>query len=106
LSRTTSRRHDRTAIANDVTAQDVSGQFTAHVFDTQSRHTDNGVASASIETASQDDDEPLFQAGWMLYKYKRSRGADPVSDGGLSGAGGQDAELSTVLAASVGTRSR
>jgi hypothetical protein len=64
---------DRTRLANDITAQDVSGQFTAHVFDAQSRDTDHGVASATIETASQDDDEPLFQASWTLYKYKQPR---------------------------------
>lgn len=60
---------DRSALANDVTATDTSGRFTARAFDAASQ-TDSGYASLSIETASEDDDEPLFQASWALYKYK------------------------------------
>jgi hypothetical protein len=95
---------DRTTLANDITAQDISGQFTAHVFDAQSRNTDHGVATASIETASQDDDEPLFLASWLLYKYKQPAVRIPTLTVDCLAQVGKTPNCSTVLAASVGDK--
>jgi hypothetical protein len=95
---------DRTTLANDITAQDVSGEFTAHVFDAQSRNIDHGVASASIETASQDDDEPLFLASWLLYKYKQPAVRIPTLTVDCLAQVGKTPNCSTVLAASVGDK--
>lgn len=94
---------DRTAIANDVTAQDVSGRFTAHLFDATSQ-SDNGVATTSIETASQDDDEPLFQAGWTLNKFKDVRERVPALTVNALAQVGKTPNCSTVMAATVGTK--
>jgi hypothetical protein len=95
---------DRTTLANDITAQDVSGQFTAHVFDAQSRNTDHGVATASIETASQDDDEPLFLASWLLYKYKQPAVRIPTLTVDCLAQVGKTPNCSAVLAANVGDK--
>ncbi len=60
---------DRSGLVNDVSAANVAGTYSAHVFDTASQ-TENGYAATSIETASDDDDEPSYQANWALLKYK------------------------------------
>jgi hypothetical protein len=95
---------DRTAIFNDITAQDTSGRYTAHVFDAQSRNTDNGVATLSIETASQDDDEPLFLASWALYKYKQPLVRIPSLTVNCLAQVGKTPNCATVLAANVGSK--
>lgn len=94
---------DRSAIANDVTAADVSGKYTAHVFDAASK-TDNGVATMSIETASEDDDEPLFQAGWALYKYKTPLPRVATLSVDCLAQVGKTPNCATVLAANVGSK--
>lgn len=94
---------DRSALANDVSAQDVTGAFTAHVFDATSK-TDNGVATSSIETAAQDDDEPLFLASWALYKYKTPLPRVPTLAVDCTAQVGKTPNCSTVMAANVGSK--
>lgn len=94
---------DRTGIANDVTATDVSGEFTAHVFDDPSQD-DNGFATMSIETAAEDNDEPAFQAGWALYKYKDPRVRVPSLTVNCLAQVGKTPNCATVLSATVGTK--
>jgi hypothetical protein len=99
-----SPKMDRTTLVNDVSAQDVTGQFTAHVFDAQSRNTDHGVATASVETASQDDDEPLFLASWMVYKYKQPAVRIPSLTVNCLDQVSKTPNCAAVLAANVGDK--
>jgi hypothetical protein len=99
-----SPKMDRTGLANDITATDVTGRFTAHITDAQSRNTDHGVATMSIETASEDDDEPQFQAGWALYKYKQPALRIPTLTVDCLAQVGKTPNCSTVLALNVGDK--
>lgn len=96
-------RLDRTGLANDITAQDITGRYTAHMVDTQSRNVDNGVATKSIETASEDDDEPLFQASWALYKYKDPKMRVPTLSVNALDQVGKTPNCAAVMAATIGT---
>jgi hypothetical protein len=94
---------DRSAVFNVIDAKDVSGRYTADLFDATSQ-TDNGVATMSIETASEDDDEPLFQAGWALYKYKDVRERVPALTVNALAQVGKTPNCAAVMAATVGTK--
>jgi hypothetical protein len=94
---------DRSALVNDVTATDTAGQFSAHVFDSASQ-TDNGVAATSIETAAQDDDEPLFQVSWALYKYKTPSPRVASLSVDVLAQVGKTPNCATVMATNVGDK--
>lgn len=64
-----SPRLDPSALANDIT---VTGVRVARLIDEPSIDA-NGVATASLTTASQDDDEPLNLASWALKQFKDPR---------------------------------
>lgn len=60
-----SPRLDPSALFNDIT---VTGATSAHLTDEPSIEA-NGVATASLSTASQDPDEPLNLAAWALIQF-------------------------------------
>lgn len=95
-------RLDRTGLLNDVTAQDVTGRYTAHVFDATSQ-TDYGRSVGSIETASEDDDEPLFLSSWLLYKYKDPLVRIPTLSVDATAQVGKTPNCFTVMSANVGS---
>lgn len=95
---------DRTYILNDVTAQDTSGRYTAHVVDTQSRDTDYGPMTAQLETASEDDDAPLQAASWLVYISKQPSPRVPACSVDALAQVGTSPSCSQVMAVTVGTR--
>lgn len=60
---------DRTGLLNDITVKNPDGSITAHRSDAASIN-DYGLVHTDIETASQDVNQPLALASWLLYKYK------------------------------------
>jgi hypothetical protein len=94
---------DRSALVNDITASDVTGLYTAHAFDATSK-TDNGVATMSIETAAQDDDEPVFLVGWALYKYKTPSPRVASLSVDVLAQVGKTPNCATVMATNVGDK--
>ena len=96
-------RVDLVGLANDVTAQDITGRYTAHVFDDDSIE-DNGSATASIETASEDDDEPLNLASWNLLQFKEPAERVPNLEVDALAQVGKTPNCSAVLATTVGTK--
>jgi hypothetical protein len=96
-------KYDRTGLLNDISAQDTSGRYTAHVFDTTSVN-DHGQSTASIETASQDDDAPLFQASWMLYTNKDPKERAPTLEVDVLAQVGKVPNSANVLAITMGDK--
>jgi hypothetical protein len=95
-------RLDRTGLLNDVTAQDITGRYAAHVFNTTSQ-TAYGRSAGGVETASEDDDEPLFQASWLLYKYKDPLVRIPTLSVNATAQVGKTPSCFTVMSANVGS---
>lgn len=98
-----SPRVDLTGLANDISAQDTSGVYTAHVFDDDSRDA-YGDATASIETASEDDDEPRNLASWNLYEFKDPKERAPNLEVDVLAQVGKTPNSSAVLATTVGDK--
>ena len=96
-------RVDLTGLANDISARDISGQYTAHVFD-QDSIDDNGFATASIETASQDDDEPRNLAAWNLLEFKDPKERVPNLEVDALAQVGKTPNCAAVLATTVGDK--
>jgi hypothetical protein len=98
---------DRAGLANDVTVQNSANTVTAHRFDGPGPGTSQyeyGVATLPIETASEDDDAPAFQAGWNLYKYKDPKERVPSLTVDALAQVGKTPNCAAVLAATVGDK--
>ena len=94
---------DRSTLVNDVTGVDTSGRFTAHVFDLDSQEA-HGVATLSVETASEDDDEPLFIASWALFRYQEPLPRVAALSVDVLAQVGTSPGCATIMATTVGTR--
>ena len=96
-------RVDLTGLANDISARGIGGQYTAHVFD-QDSIDDNGFATASIETASQDDDEARNLAAWNLLEFKDPKERVPNLEVDALAQVGKTPNCAAVLATTVGDK--
>lgn len=94
---------DRSTLLNDVTAKNVDGSVTAHAFDKPSKD-DNGVASTSIETASQSVTEPANLAGWAVFQFKDPKERAPQLAVNATAQVGKSPTCAGVMATRVGDK--
>jgi hypothetical protein len=93
---------DRTGLLNDVAATNLAGTINARATDEQSI-VDYGYAGTSVTTASEDDDEPLQKASWMVFTRAEPKGRVPSLSVDVLAQVGKSPSCATVMAATVGT---
>ncbi len=98
-----SPRLDRTGLLNDVSAQNQNNTVTARDFD-QASIDDNGKATGSVTTASEDDDAPLFLASWLVYQFKDPKERAPQLAVNATVQVGKTPNCSAVMATAVGDK--
>jgi hypothetical protein len=96
-------KYDRTGLLNDVTATNVGSTVTARKSDTDSID-DYGLAAGTIETASDDPDQPLNLASWLVYKNATPRERVPSLTVDALAQVGKTPNCSAVLAATLGDK--
>lgn len=94
---------DASALANDVTVTNVAGTVSGHLTSPASIEA-NGVATSSFTTASDDDDEPLSQAGWALGKYATPRTRVPTLTVNALAQVGKTVDCADVMAVTLGDK--
>lgn len=94
---------DRTEILNDVIAKDISSVYSGHKFDATSDDA-YGPMTASVETASTDDDAPQNHASWLVSAYKDPRVRVPSLTVDATAQVGKTPNCATVMAATMGTK--
>lgn len=98
---------DRTGLLNDVSAVDSSGTRRGRAKDDTSRD-DYGIATGSVETASEDHDEPLNYASWLVYQGKDPKTRVPTLsvDALAQAQPDQSPTCAEVLAVTLGDKVR
>lgn len=91
---------DRSQLLNDVSG---TGITTGRAVDEDSIE-DYGYASGSVETQSEDDDEPLNFASWLVYTYATPKVRVPSLSVDVLAQVGKTPNSAAVLAASLGDK--
>lgn len=94
-------RYDRTGLLNDVSAANQDGTVTARQKDDQAI-LDNGVATASVTTASEDPGEPLQKAAWLVHTYAEPKARVPTLTVDVLAQVDKNLSSADVLALGVG----
>lgn len=95
-----SPRLDASALFNDIS---VTGATSAHLKDDASIEA-NGLATASITTASEDDDEPRNLAGWALLQFATPKPRVPTLTVDALAQVGKTVDCADVMAVTLGDK--
>jgi hypothetical protein len=96
-----SPRMDASMLSNDVTV--TSPSTSAHVKDDTSIEA-NGLATASVTIADEDDDAPIMYASWAVYVFKDPKVRTPTLSVDALAQVGKTPNCSAVLAATIGDK--
>jgi hypothetical protein len=91
---------DASALFNDIT---VTGVTQAHLVSATSIEA-NGVATASITTISEDEDEPQNLAGWALWQFAEPRTRTPTLTVNALAQVGKTVDCADVMAVTLGDK--
>lgn len=96
-------KFDRSAVLNDVEAQNVAGTVSARRRDTASINA-YGVASDSVTTASEDEGEPLQIASWRTSAYAEPKTRVPTLSVDCLAQVGKTPNCAAVMATNIGDK--